>query len=176
MKTKKKQASARVPTSSVNWQEVDRVLAFMAEHGLEEFDYAHAGVRIHLRKPSTNSAPVMSYGSANVPGAAAGHSSPIHAGAGAPVAPKPEAPAAEDLHLVKSPIVGTFYTAANPQAAPFVKIGDQVTPGQVLCIIEAMKLMNEIEADVAGEVVRVVAENGQPVEYGEVLFAIRTRK
>jgi acetyl-CoA carboxylase biotin carboxyl carrier protein len=77
---------------------------------------------------------------------------------------------------VKSPIVGTFYESPAPGAAPFVKPGDQVAAGQVLCIIEAMKLMNEIESDASGEVVKVLANNGQPVEYGQPLFAIRPRK
>ena len=79
----------------------------------------------------------------------------------------------EGLHLIKSPIVGTFYSAPAPNAPPFVKLGDVVQVGQVLCIIEAMKLMNEIESEVAGELVRVYVENGQPVEYGQSLFAIK---
>jgi acetyl-CoA carboxylase biotin carboxyl carrier protein len=87
----------------------------------------------------------------------------------------PAAPAEETLHEVKSPIVGTFYESPSPGAPAFVKIGDQVEAGQVLCIIEAMKLMNEIEADVAGEVVKRIAASGQPVEYGQPLFAIRAR-
>ena len=75
--------------------------------------------------------------------------------------------------MVKSPIVGTFYTAPSPDAAPFVKVGDHVKAGQTICIIEAMKLMNEIEADAAGELAQVLVENGQPVEYGQPLFALR---
>ena len=81
----------------------------------------------------------------------------------------------ESLHVVKSPIVGTFYESPSPGAPAFVKIGDQVEVGQVLCIVEAMKLMNEIEADVAGEIVKRIASSGQPVEYGQALFAIRPR-
>ena len=87
-------------------------------------------------------------------------------------APAPRLPPRK-THIVKSPIVGTFYTSPSPDAAPFVKVGDRVSKGQVICIVEAMKLMNEIEADVTGEVVRVLVENGQPVEYGQPLFAIR---
>ena len=88
----------------------------------------------------------------------------------------PAAAGAEDgLHQVKSPIVGTFYESPSPGAAPFVKVGDQVEVGQVLCIVEAMKLMNEIEADIAGEVVKRIATSGQPVEYGQALFAIKPR-
>jgi len=95
----------------------------------------------------------------------------------APVASAPvtAAPVEEALHEVKSPIVGTFYESPSPGAPPFVKVGDQVEVGQVLCIVEAMKLMNEIEADVAGEVVKRIAASGQPVEYGQPLFAIKAR-
>jgi acetyl-CoA carboxylase biotin carboxyl carrier protein len=89
--------------------------------------------------------------------------------------PAVEAGAAAGQVLVKSPIVGTYYEAPSPDAAPFVKVGDSVEPGQVLCIIESMKLMNEIEAEVAGVVASKLVENGRPVEYGEALFAIRPR-
>jgi acetyl-CoA carboxylase biotin carboxyl carrier protein len=98
-----------------------------------------------------------------------------HASAGAAPVAVSAAPAEEALHEVKSPIVGTFYESPSPGAPPFVKIGDQVEVGQVLCIVEAMKLMNEIEADVAGEVVKRIASSGQPVEYGQALFAIKVR-
>ena len=77
--------------------------------------------------------------------------------------------------LVRSPIVGTYYEAPSPGAAPFVRVGDSVEPGQVLCVIESMKLMNEIEAEVAGTIAAKLVENGRPVEYGEALFAIRPR-
>jgi acetyl-CoA carboxylase biotin carboxyl carrier protein len=90
----------------------------------------------------------------------------------APAAPAPE----EGLHTVKSPIVGTFYEAPSPGAPPFVKPGDSVEVGQVLCIVEAMKLLNEIESDFAGEIVKKLATNGQPIEYGQELFVIRPKK
>src|SRR5262249_27447680 len=90
----------------------------------------------------------------------------------ASAAPAPE----EGLRAVKSPIVGTFYEAPSPGASPFVKVGDMVEVGQVLCIVEAMKLLNEIESDVAGEVVKKLASNGQPIEYGQELFSIRPKK
>jgi acetyl-CoA carboxylase biotin carboxyl carrier protein len=90
----------------------------------------------------------------------------------APAASEPAAESAEGQFIMKSPIVGTFYAAPNPNAEPFAKVGDVVEVGQVLCIIEAMKLMNELESEVAGKVVRVYVENGQPVEYGQSLFAI----
>jgi len=89
----------------------------------------------------------------------------------APVA-VPESPASH--HVMKSPIVGTYYRASDPSAAPFVKVGDTVRKGQVLCIVEAMKLMNEIESDVAGEIIKIHPENGHPVQFGEPLFTIKT--
>ena len=93
-----------------------------------------------------------------------------------PASPKEPAPAVEvNLHIVRSPIVGTFYEAPSPGAPPFVKPGDMVEVGQVLCIVEAMKLMNEIESDVAGELVKKLVTNGQPIEYGQELFAVRQR-
>ena len=100
----------------------------------------------------------------------------VSASAGASAAPVKEVVPEEVLHLVKSPIVGTFYEAPSPGAPPFAKAGDTVEVGQVLCIVEAMKLLNEIESDVAGEVVKKLAVNGQPIEYGQELFAIRPRK
>jgi acetyl-CoA carboxylase biotin carboxyl carrier protein len=103
------------------------------------------------------------------------------ASAAVPVVPPstPAAPAAEpeeDLHMVRSPIVGTFYESPSPGSPPFVKPGDMISTGQVLCIVEAMKLMNEIESDVAGELVKRLVANGQPIEYGQELFAIRAKK
>jgi acetyl-CoA carboxylase biotin carboxyl carrier protein len=95
--------------------------------------------------------------------------------AGAPAASGGEAAEDASLHVVKSPIVGTFYESPSPGSPSFVKIGDQVENGQILCIIEAMKLMNEIECDIAGEIVKRFAQSGQPVEYGQALFAVRPR-
>ncbi len=102
----------------------------------------------------------------------AASSHPAHAAAPAAA---PSAGEEAGLHIVKSPIVGTFYEASAPGADPFVKVGDQVESGQILCIVEAMKLMNEIESDVSGEIVKRLAASGQPVEYGQPLFAIRPR-
>jgi acetyl-CoA carboxylase biotin carboxyl carrier protein len=97
---------------------------------------------------------------------------PVSAPPAAPPAAK-EASPEEGLHIVKSPIVGTFYESPSPGAPPFVKPGDKVSLGQVICIVEAMKLMNEIESDVAGEVVKMLVANNQPIEYGQALYAIR---
>ena len=175
MKGKKKQANpteAVVP--GVERGQLERMLAFMAEHGLEEFEYARGDLRIRLKKPAANSgsAPQRALGVPEivVSGPLAGGARPAEA---PPRESAVEASRAEDLHVVKSPIVGTFYSAPSPGAEPFVKVGDHVEVGQVLCIVEAMKLMNEIESDVSGEVMRIFVENGQPVEYGEPLFAIR---
>jgi acetyl-CoA carboxylase biotin carboxyl carrier protein len=180
MRSKQQKAgSSEAVTAGVDWSEVERLLEFMSRHGLEEFEYAHGDLRIRLKKPVANS---NSAGrSFALPEIVVAHPGPPATEAPAAPGSAPEAATeaglAEDTHLIKSPIVGTFYEGSNPGAAPFVKVGDSIKAGQVLCIIEAMKLMNEIESEVAGEVARIFVENGQPVEYGETLFAIHpTRK
>jgi acetyl-CoA carboxylase biotin carboxyl carrier protein len=151
--------------------QIEQLLQFMSEHNLEEFEYARGDLRIRLRKPSTNVLVAAAPPPAEiiVPSAVAPAPSEAAGGAGGAVNVR----ASEDLHLVKSPIVGTFYDAPSPGAESFVKIGSHVDVGQTLCIVEAMKLMNEIESEVSGEVLRIFAENGQPVEYGQPLFGIR---
>jgi acetyl-CoA carboxylase biotin carboxyl carrier protein len=164
--------------SGVDLPEVERVLEFMQKHGLEEFEYEREGFRIRLKKPSSPLA--ATYAPLQPPEIVVASTSPQAGRAAAPAQAVPlresEAAHSEDLHIVKSPIVGTFYTSASPGSEPFVAIGAKVESGQVLCIIEAMKLMNEIESDVAGEVVRIFVENGHPVEYGEALFGIRPHR
>ena len=159
----------------VDFAEVERILNFMQKHDLEEFEYERNGIRIRLRKPSVVG-PVIARAAAvpqsSTTDVVAAVHEPAHA---APARSAVEAPA-EDLHIIKSPIVGTFYGAPNPGADPFVSVGSRVEAGQVLCIIEAMKLMNEIESDAAGEVARVFVENGHPVEYGQALFGIRPHR
>ncbi|HLJ23693.1 MAG TPA: acetyl-CoA carboxylase biotin carboxyl carrier protein [Candidatus Acidoferrales bacterium] len=181
MKGSKKQSSSpEISVPGVDLGQLERLLSFMSDHGLEEFEYAHGDLRIRLKKaipqPSA-SAPVLALPVAQAvpPQAVAAPAAPSAPQAAAPAAPAaaPPAPAASDEHIIKSPIVGTFYAGPSPDAGPFVRAGDRVEAGQTVCIIEAMKLMNEIEADVAGEIARVLVENGQPVEYGEPLFAIR---
>ena len=167
------------PAPGADLSQLERMLAFIEQHGLEEFEYEHAGLRVRLKKPATpaHHAALRSLALPEI--LVAGSASPAHAPAAPPPARQDAAEAvpgprdAEDLHVVKSPIVGTFYECTSPGAPPLVKVGDQVTLGQVLCIIEAMKLMNEIESDAAGEIVRCYVESGQPVEYGESLFAVR---
>jgi acetyl-CoA carboxylase biotin carboxyl carrier protein len=159
-------------------EQIEKLLSYMSEHNLEEFEFENGEVRIRLKKPSA--APVYAAAPPRALAApeiivagssatqAAAPASPTSGGGGlAPAAPS------EDMHLVKSPIVGTFYGAPSPGAEAFVKVGGFVEAGQTLCIVEAMKLMNEIESDTSGEVVRIFVENGQPVEYGQPLFGIR---
>ncbi len=178
MKGKKKPANpAGAAGADVDLGQVERLLAFMAKHGLEEFEYSRGDIHIRLKKPSVNSNPGPPRALAAPDIVVAGPTAEAESAAALPRESPAETARAEDHHAVKSPIVGTFYASPSPGAEPFVKVGDTADVGQVLCIIEAMKLMNEIESDVAGEVMRVFVENGQPVEYGEPLFAIRpTRK
>lgn len=186
MPAKKKNGETKAAsTTEVDLAQVERVIEFMAKHGLEEFEYHHGDLSIRLRRPlgSSNSAgtrfapPEIVVAQPPAPAAAVGGGMPAAESGAAAATPAAEAAVSEELHMVKSPIVGTFYASPAPDAEPFVQVGDHVEPGQVLCIIEAMKLMNEIESDVAGEIIRIHVENGQPVEYGEPLFSIRpTRK
>jgi acetyl-CoA carboxylase biotin carboxyl carrier protein len=152
-------------------QHIEQLLRFMSEHNLEEFEYSHGDLKIRLKKPSAGAAWSGPRAVAAPEIIIAGGTAPQAAPA-AP-APAPEARSAEDLHLVKSPIVGTYYGSPSPGAEPFAKVGGYIETGQTLCIVEAMKLMNEIESDISGEVLRVFVENGQPVEYGQPLFGIR---
>jgi acetyl-CoA carboxylase biotin carboxyl carrier protein len=161
----------------MNLKELKELILFLKEEGITEFELERGDVKVRVRRggdppavalpdtrfiavPSTTASPLIS---------------------GAPPAAAPPAPAApeaaeEELHMVHSPIVGTFYESPSPGAPPFVKPGDTITQGQVLCIVEAMKLMNEIESDVSGELVKRLVNNGQPIEYGQELFAIRVAK
>ena len=153
--------------------EIKQVLEMMREHDLAEFELERDGVKLRLRKNtgqwngSVQPLPQVTFVPPVAAVAAAGNDS-------APSAPV-LAPANEDIDLaiVKSPIVGTFYRAAEPGAKPFASVGDTVRKGQVLCIIEAMKLMNEIDSEYDGEVTSIYVENGQAVQYGERLIAIK---
>jgi acetyl-CoA carboxylase biotin carboxyl carrier protein len=154
----------------MDFDEITKILEMMREHELSEFELERDNVKIRIRKHAAHGAmaPQMHVPAAPLapPAAVAGS-----AGAASPAL----TPAEEDIELViiKSPIVGTFFRAPEPGARPFAEEGDRVRKGQVLCIIEAMKLMNEINAEVDGEVAKVYVENGQAVQYGERLFAIR---
>ena len=160
-------------------EELRELVEFLKANGIAEFDMEQDDLKVRIKfagEPAAASGggfdlAQLSRLMGSAP--AAPPAAPVSAGksAAAELASELE----EKLHEVKSPIVGTFYESPSPGAPPFVKIGDQVEVGQVLCIVEAMKLMNEIESDVAGEVVRRIASSGQPVEYGQPLFAIRAR-
>ena len=173
---KSKQPKKSSPTfANPEMQQIEQLFQFMTEHNLEEFEYSRGDLHIRLRKPSSGfvvgapraaAAPEIIVSN---PGGAASAISQAPAAAAA----ASEARSTEDLHLVKSPIVGTFYGSPSPGAEPFVKVGAFAETGQTLCIVEAMKLMNEIESDETGEIVRIFVENGQPVEYGQPLFGIR---
>ena len=156
-------------------EHIEQLLHFMTEHNLEEFEYAQGDLKIRLKKPSGSAPRQISVPEIIVAGASPHALSPTLATspAAAPAAPAESPRASEDLHLVKSPIVGTYYESPSPGSEPFVKIGAYVETGQTLCIVEAMKLMNEIESDISGEVLRIFVENGQPVEYGQPLFGVR---
>ena len=158
----------------ISFDQLRALIDLLDERGLDEFEMERAGVRIRIkRRGAAGESPVFesdvtpTVNPARVP-AVETRSEEAQVEAAAEMGLL-----AEDVHIVKSPIVGTFYAAPRPEAPPFVKLGDVVEVGQGLCIIEAMKLMNEIEADVAGEIARIYVESTQPVEYGEPLFAIR---
>ncbi len=158
-------------------EELKELVEFLKANGIAEFETEHEGQKVRIKfagEPAAAGGLDMAQLGRLM--ASAGPGAAPAASASAAAAPAaPAAPAEEPLHEVKSPIVGTFYESPSPGAPTFVKVGDQVEVGQVLCIVEAMKLMNEIESDVAGEVVRQIVSSGQPVEYGQALFAIRAR-
>jgi len=166
----------------MNSKEIKELIEFLIEKDVTEFELERGDVKMRIKRGQEVhmvQAPIAPVMAAPVAAALPMAQVPQAASASAPAAPgssaAPAAPADEGLHMVKSPIVGTYYEAPSPGAPPFIKPGDHVTAGQVLCIVEAMKLMNEIESDVTGEVVKLLVANGQPVEYGQPLFAIRPK-
>jgi len=162
----------------MNQKELKELIEFLIEKDIAEFELERGDVKVRIKRGVEHvapAAPVTHFAVHTGPAAAAEVSAPA-APAAAPVESAAAAPAVEaGLHTVHSPIVGTFYECPSPGSPPFVKPGDTVEVGQVLCIVEAMKLMNEIEADVAGEIVKKLVANGQPIEYGQELFVIRPR-
>lgn len=167
----------------MNLKELKELIEFLEEKNIAEFELERGDVKVRIKRTGEPTflhahpeprfyavppAPTPAGEIGAIPVVA-----PIQQAA-APAASTP--PAEQGLHTVKSPIVGTFYEAPSPGAPPFVKVGDTVEVGQVLCIVEAMKLLNEIESDFAGEIVKKLATNGQPIEYGQELFVIRPKK
>jgi acetyl-CoA carboxylase biotin carboxyl carrier protein len=158
----------------MNLKELKELIEFLIEKDIAEFELERGDIKVKIKRAGEHTVvhtrPEMPYVAVTVPQSGAS------AAAGTPQAP-PAPPVPEEiLHIVKSPIVGTLYESPSPGAPPFVKVGDSVEVGQVLCIVEAMKLLNEIESDVAGEIVKKMGSNGQPIEYGQELFAIRPKK
>jgi len=165
----------------MNQKELKELIEFLIEKDIAEFELERGDVKVRIKRAAEpGSAPLadtryFAVPSATPPGGPAGAvpvAAPASPAPPATPAPEPE----EELHMVRSPIVGTFYESPSPGSPPFVKPGDTITTGQVLCIVEAMKLMNEIESDVAGELVKRLGANGQPIEYGQELFAVRPTK
>jgi acetyl-CoA carboxylase biotin carboxyl carrier protein len=185
-------SSSRRGESGLNLDELRELTELFSAHGLTDFEFENADIRIRL---SRNPAPSAAEGfHAVVPHPAPSPQALMHTAASAGAQPTqsaaPPAPAGseggatataatpaeapeEELHVITSPIVGTFYRASSPQAEPFVKVGSQVEQDSVVCIIEAMKLMNEIQAETTGTVAKIYVENGQPVEYGQPLFGVK---
>lgn len=178
-RTRPRAESAERPAASVNMEELRELIALLRENGLAEFELEREGFRVRLRRESDHVstsnegarvAPPTTPAAETTPAAKPAPASASHPGAQAETAASVDL----DLHIIASPIVGTFYRSPSPTAEPFVKIGTNVEADSVVCIIEAMKLMNEIQAEASGEVVKIYVENGQPVEYGQPLFGIRS--
>jgi acetyl-CoA carboxylase biotin carboxyl carrier protein len=156
-------------------KELRELVDFLKENGIAEFDMERTDLKVRIKFAGAAGSTAAAIDPARLAELlASGGGVPNPFAAPAPAATPPVEPV-EKLHEVKSPIVGTFYDSPSPGASTFVQVGDQVEVGQVLCIVEAMKLMNEIECDVAGEIVKRIAVTGQPVEFGQPLFAIRPR-
>ncbi len=154
-----------------NLEELRELVEFLKANGIAEFDMERADWKVRIKFAGLSGGSALDLAQlGRMMASAPGGGTAVAAASSEAAAPQA---AEETLHEVKSPIVGTFYESPSPGSPAFVKIGDVVEVGQVLCIVEAMKLMNEIESDVAGEVVKRIAASGQPVEYGQPLFAIR---
>jgi acetyl-CoA carboxylase biotin carboxyl carrier protein len=160
----------------MNLDDIRQILDLVREHDLAELEIERDGLKVRVRKAGREVAimpPALPVAVAVAP--AAGPSPAAVAGSPAPAGAAPVDAEGVDLAVIKSPIVGTVYRAPEPGARPFVEVGDTVKKGQVLCIIEAMKLMNEIESECEGEISAIYVENGRPVQFGERLFAVKIR-
>ncbi len=196
------QQHTRRPEAALNMDELRELVELIAQHGFTDFELEREGIRVRLRRellaphpgmplaPHTSAfaPPIAAAPPATAPAhetamaaSTVAQSAPASTSSSSPSAKEAQAESAastapaeeEGLHMIPSPIVGTFYRAASPTSEPFVRLGSRVDPDTVVCIIEAMKLMNEIPAEVSGEIVKIYAENGQPVEYGQPLFGVK---
>ena len=153
--------------------EIKQLIEFIKSHDLSEFELEQDGVKIRIKDGNHHQVVAVPHIPAAMPIMAAPVAQVAPVAPAAPASPNPSEADGSELCIVKSPIVGTFYRSAEPGAKPFVSEGDTVRKGQVLCIIEAMKLMNEIDSEYDGEITNIYVENGQAVQYGERLFAIK---
>ena len=160
----------------MNQKELKELVEFLIEKDITEFELERGDVKVRIKRGTPEAAPSAPAERIIVqaPSAPASHAPAPPVATPTPVAAP--APVQEELHMVRSPIVGTYYESPSPGSPPFVKPGDMVETGQIICIVEAMKLMNEIEADASGEIVKMLVANGQPIEYGQELFAIRPKR
>lgn len=168
------------PDPSLNMTELREIAALFSEHGLTDFEFENENIRVRFRKELAPqivqaAAPPQTFTAAPQVSAPPASATQLQTPETAETASATASATDEDANLKKitSPIVGTFYRSPSPGAEPFVSIGSQVSPDTIVCIVEAMKLMNEIPAEVSGEIVKIYVENGQPVEYGQPLFAIK---
>jgi acetyl-CoA carboxylase biotin carboxyl carrier protein len=176
-RVRRRRSRSAVTERSVNMDELQELISLIRENEFTEFELEREGFRVRIRRgPQLDAAPamvapreLMPAAGPTVPQQAPPPTTPAHPGARA----ENEASEDQGLYLIPSPIVGTFYRSPSPNAESFVKIGSVVEPDTVVCIIEAMKLMNEIQAETSGEVAKIYVENGQPVEYGQPLFGIK---
>lgn len=158
----------------MNFKEIVELIDKVADRGIASLEIEQAGLKLRIEGKSAGPQVLHSYGeSTAAPMQMAAAPAPAAAAHAPAAAPLPEVDAEAGLHIITSPIVGTFYRSPNPESDAFANVGDSVTKGKVLCIIEAMKLMNEIESDADGVVVKIYPQNGQPIEYGEKLFALK---
>jgi acetyl-CoA carboxylase biotin carboxyl carrier protein len=167
-------AAGRGTAGPLDLEELRKLVELIDSHGFTDFEIEREGVHIRLRRELTPQ--IIQAAPAPSPLAAKPVETVLPAAPAVVPAAEPKTPAAppaEALHIITSPIVGTFYRSPSPETGPFVNIGSRVTPDTTVCIIEAMKLMNEIQAETSGEIVEILVENGQPVEYGQPLFGVR---
>jgi acetyl-CoA carboxylase biotin carboxyl carrier protein len=161
----------------MNQKELKELIEFLIEKDITEFELERGDVKVRIKRGTPEAVtPAPAERIITVQPAPSGLQQVQAPPTAAPPPAAEPAPVKEDLHMVRSPIVGTYYESPSPGSPPFVKPGDTVEAGQVICIVEAMKLMNEIEADASGEIVKVLVANGAPIEYGQELFAIRPKK
>jgi acetyl-CoA carboxylase biotin carboxyl carrier protein len=149
----------------IDKKQLEELMQLLDKHGFDELEIERGEERVLLRRGVAAAAPAVVHSPAHAPAASS---------AGGIAAPAPQAEEGPDVVFITSPFVGTFYRSPSPNDAPFVEVGQTIAPGHTLCIVEAMKLMNEIEAEITGTILEVLVDNGTPVEYGDKLFKVRT--